>query len=181
MLERAKSVHASDRAATAISGNESWVEVVDRTLTRVRNMISISANDAEQLNASEPLCFTQIVRNSEWVSEGRPNSVQVWSMFVPNDFSRCCPCITAVINHLARKTMLPILPFTCTPTTLPLHFKVETFAHFICRHAQNLLWGGGGGRTEITTNISCYLILPAALGPGVYSASNRNEYQKQKL
>jgi hypothetical protein len=25
-----------------------------------------------------------------------------------------------------------------------------------------------------------YLILPGALGPGVYSASNRNEYQKQK-
>jgi hypothetical protein len=24
------------------------------------------------------------------------------------------------------------------------------------------------------------LILPAALGPGVYSASNRNEYQKHK-
>jgi hypothetical protein len=27
---------------------------------------------------------------------------------------------------------------------------------------------------------SIYLILPAALGPGAYSASNRNEYQKQK-
>jgi type II secretory pathway pseudopilin PulG len=27
---------------------------------------------------------------------------------------------------------------------------------------------------------SIYLILLAALGPGVYSASNRNEYQKQK-
>jgi hypothetical protein len=26
---------------------------------------------------------------------------------------------------------------------------------------------------------SIYLILLAALGPGVYSASNRNEYQKQ--
>jgi hypothetical protein len=25
-----------------------------------------------------------------------------------------------------------------------------------------------------------YLILPAALGPGVYTASNRNEYQKHK-
>jgi hypothetical protein len=25
-----------------------------------------------------------------------------------------------------------------------------------------------------------YLILPAALGPGVYSAANRNEYQKPK-
>jgi hypothetical protein len=28
--------------------------------------------------------------------------------------------------------------------------------------------------------ISIYLFLPAALGPGVYSASNRNKYQKQK-
>jgi hypothetical protein len=28
--------------------------------------------------------------------------------------------------------------------------------------------------------LSIYLILPTALGPGVYSASNRNEYQKQK-
>jgi hypothetical protein len=27
---------------------------------------------------------------------------------------------------------------------------------------------------------SIRLILPAALGPGVYLASNRNEYQKQK-
>jgi hypothetical protein len=27
---------------------------------------------------------------------------------------------------------------------------------------------------------SIYLILLADLGPGVYSASNRNEYQKQK-
>jgi hypothetical protein len=27
---------------------------------------------------------------------------------------------------------------------------------------------------------SIYLSLPAALGPGVYSASNRNEYQKKK-
>jgi hypothetical protein len=29
-------------------------------------------------------------------------------------------------------------------------------------------------------NFSNYLILPAALGPGAHSASNRNEYQKQK-
>jgi hypothetical protein len=28
--------------------------------------------------------------------------------------------------------------------------------------------------------LSIYLILPAELGPGVYSATNRNEYQKQK-
>jgi hypothetical protein len=29
-------------------------------------------------------------------------------------------------------------------------------------------------------NFLIYLTLPAALGPGVYSASNRNEYQKHK-
>jgi hypothetical protein len=28
---------------------------------------------------------------------------------------------------------------------------------------------------------SIYLILPAALGPGVHSAFNRNEYQKQEI
>jgi hypothetical protein len=28
--------------------------------------------------------------------------------------------------------------------------------------------------------LSIYIILLAALGPGVYSASNRNEYQKHK-
>jgi hypothetical protein len=28
--------------------------------------------------------------------------------------------------------------------------------------------------------LTIYLILPAALSPGVYSASNKNEYQKQK-
>jgi hypothetical protein len=29
-------------------------------------------------------------------------------------------------------------------------------------------------------SVSSYLILPAAQGPGVYSASDRNKYQKQK-
>jgi hypothetical protein len=29
-------------------------------------------------------------------------------------------------------------------------------------------------------SLSIYLILPAAIGPGVYSVSNRNVYQKQK-
>jgi hypothetical protein len=34
-------------------------------------------------------------------------------------------------------------------------------------------------KTELAS-INAYLILPAALGTGVYSASNRNEYQKHK-
>jgi hypothetical protein len=32
----------------------------------------------------------------------------------------------------------------------------------------------------VNVYFSIYLILPAALSSGVYSASNRNEYQKQK-
>jgi hypothetical protein len=51
---------------------------------------------------------------------------------------------------------------------------------------------GGGGQAKLSTSqnvagsspnevnkfFSTYLILPAALGPGIHSASNRNEYQK---
>jgi hypothetical protein len=33
---------------------------------------------------------------------------------------------------------------------------------------------------EVNRFFSMYLILPAALGSGVYSASDRNEYQRQK-
>jgi hypothetical protein len=36
------------------------------------------------------------------------------------------------------------------------------------------------GVTFQTTVLFIGLILPAALGPGVYSASNRNKHQKQK-
>jgi hypothetical protein len=36
------------------------------------------------------------------------------------------------------------------------------------------------GSTPDYVNFYIYLILLAALGPGVYSASNRNEYQKHK-
>jgi hypothetical protein len=35
-------------------------------------------------------------------------------------------------------------------------------------------------RDPVKLIFSIYLILPAALGPGVYSASNRNKYKKQK-
>jgi hypothetical protein len=33
---------------------------------------------------------------------------------------------------------------------------------------------------EVNQFFSIYLILPVTLGPGVYSASHRNEYHKQK-
>jgi hypothetical protein len=37
----------------------------------------------------------------------------------------------------------------------------------------------GSRPDEVNECFSVHLILPAALGPGVYSASNRIEYQKQ--
>jgi hypothetical protein len=38
-----------------------------------------------------------------------------------------------------------------------------------------------GSRTdEVNAFSSIYLILPVALGPDIYSATSRNEYQKQK-
>jgi hypothetical protein len=40
--------------------------------------------------------------------------------------------------------------------------------------------GVAGSKPDEVTDFFMYLILPATLGPGVYSASDRNEYQKQK-
>jgi hypothetical protein len=45
-----------------------------------------------------------------------------------------------------------------------MQFSLQRGKHMLC----NLLY------------FLIYLILPAALGPVVYSVSNRNEYQKQK-
>jgi hypothetical protein len=39
---------------------------------------------------------------------------------------------------------------------------------------------GHGFESRFLLIFSIYLILPAAVDPGVYSASNRNEYQKQR-
>jgi hypothetical protein len=38
----------------------------------------------------------------------------------------------------------------------------------------------GSSPDEVIEFFAIYIILPAALGPRVYSASNRNKYQKQK-
>jgi hypothetical protein len=38
----------------------------------------------------------------------------------------------------------------------------------------------GSKANEVNGYFSIYIILPDTLGPGVYSISNRNVYQKQK-
>jgi hypothetical protein len=48
------------------------------------------------------------------------------------------------------------------------------------RHYATGLKVAGSRPDNVNTFFSIYLILPAALGPGVYSASNRNQYQKHK-
>jgi hypothetical protein len=49
-------------------------------------------------------------------------------------------------------------------------------------HHYSTSWKVAGSIPDEVNEIffSIYLILPVAQGPGVYSASNRNEYQKQK-
>jgi hypothetical protein len=43
-----------------------------------------------------------------------------------------------------------------------------------------MLQAGRSTPDEVDEFFSVNLILPAAIGPGVYSVSNRNEYQKKK-
>jgi hypothetical protein len=52
-------------------------------------------------------------------------------------------------------------------------------AQLLRRYAARLKVAGSRPEKE-NTFFSIYLILPAAIGPAVYSASNRNEYHKQK-
>jgi hypothetical protein len=49
-----------------------------------------------------------------------------------------------------------------------------------CSRACYLLSSCFDPADEASTILQIYLILPATLGPGAYSASNRNEYQKHK-
>jgi hypothetical protein len=49
-----------------------------------------------------------------------------------------------------------------------------------CLRHYSTSWKVVGSRSD-EVNFSIYLILPAALGPGVHSAPNRNEYQNQKI
>jgi hypothetical protein len=48
------------------------------------------------------------------------------------------------------------------------------------RHCATSRKAAGFWIDEVNEPLSIYLILPATWGPGVYSASVRNEYQKQK-
>jgi hypothetical protein len=48
------------------------------------------------------------------------------------------------------------------------------------RHCATSRKVAGSRLDEMNEFLSIYLIVPAALSPGDYSASNRNEYQKQK-
>jgi hypothetical protein len=56
---------------------------------------------------------------------------------------------------------------TLAVTSLDRHYYVVPFREIIIDMGRMIFF-------------SIYLILPAALGPGVYSVSNINEYQKQK-
>jgi hypothetical protein len=55
--------------------------------------------------------------------------------------------------------------------------KVEIYSTILVTTSRKV---AGSRPDEVNERFSIYLILPAALGPGVYSTFNRSEYQKQK-
>jgi hypothetical protein len=57
-----------------------------------------------------------------------------------------------------------------------LGYATAYLVHGLCSTNRKV----AGSRLDEVNEFSTWLILPAALGPGIYSASNRNEYQKQK-
>jgi hypothetical protein len=75
-----------------------------------------------------------------------------------------------------------VVLFTATPLNFKFYLSLSQPDILHC--AVTLQWLASYctefGFRSLNIFISIYLILPAALGPGVYSASNRNEYQKQK-
>jgi hypothetical protein len=67
-----------------------------------------------------------------------------------------------------------------TGTQTPLRWEGGTRQRSALRHYATSRKVAGSRSDEVNELFSMYLILPATLGPGVHSASNRNEYQKQK-
>jgi hypothetical protein len=74
-------------------------------------------------------------------------------------------CYKLPFITLSCSTKLSYRPTEPRETTLEQSLRIELRTVFRVVHSKNF---------------SIYIILPAALGPGGYSASNRNEYQKQK-
>jgi hypothetical protein len=90
-----------------------------------------------------------------------------------------------ILTEVFRGFLTSSMPFQLSSTSFPNNYSLQ--------------WNNSGACDSILVKALCYkqeghvfeterwgfffliyLILPAALGPGVYSASNRNEYQKQK-
>jgi hypothetical protein len=68
-----------------------------------------------------------------------------------------------------------LFSFTFRDNSIPSHARCNVVVKPLCYKPESR--GFETRRGELIFSI--YLILPAALVPGVYSASNRNEYQKQ--
>jgi hypothetical protein len=75
--------------------------------------------------------------------------------------------------HLLQRSVKLYFPFPIRPHSVITKHRARSSVVVMA-----LCYKVGGECIFFFFSIS--LILPAALGPGVYSASNRNEYQKQR-
>jgi hypothetical protein len=86
------------------------------------------------------------------------------------------------MNHIYRRhAEIFILRSGCG--CFSSHYHNVYIGHAVAkwiRHYATSRKVAGSRSDEVEGNSSIYLFLPAALGPGVYSASNINEYQKQE-
>jgi hypothetical protein len=104
------------------------------------------------------------------------------------DFLNCCFWFfpRQVVRYFCigkRGAGAGFLRLLLLPRTIP---TVPSFSHSLTvlwlRHYATSLKAAGSRRDKMTAFFfSNYLILPALLRSGVHSASNRNEYQKQKI
>jgi hypothetical protein len=93
-------------------------------------------------------------------------------MSVPRFYDTVSPRVYN--KHNLTRKLLHEVTF-CSPPPPSFGPYTDAVAHYATRRKVAV-----STSDEVSELFSIYLILPAALGPGVHSASNRNEYQKQK-
>jgi hypothetical protein len=89
-------------------------------------------------------------------------------------------CTQGVLASNLDRALVTLTVLSSSSWFSPGKCRDRTRGSVVLRHYATSQKVAGLGSLEVNAFFPIYLILPAALGPGVYSASNRNEYQEQR-